>query len=90
MIQDVEQTGNTQDVLHFTVTRLRQLSTLSNMDIDQVFELAGVNLDNVNEEPINQQAYWKLMKMNQEEREKLQQFGKALFENKLTNWLPRL
>jgi hypothetical protein len=88
MMQDMEQAGNNPDVLDFTVTRLRQLATLSNIDIDQVFELAGVDLHKLNEDIIHQQAYWKLIRMHQAERERLQQFGIQLFANKLPDWLP--
>lgn len=87
-MQDMEQAVNSTDILDFTVTRLRQLSTLSNIDIDQVFELAGVDLHKLNEDPIHQQAYWKLMNMHKAERERLQQFGIQLFENKLPDWFP--
>jgi hypothetical protein len=88
MMQDMEQAGSNPDVLDFTVTRLRQLATLSNIDIDQVFELAGVDLHKLNEDLIHQQAYWKLIRMHQAERERLQQFGTQLFANKLPDWLP--
>jgi hypothetical protein len=88
MMQDKEQAGNSPDVLDFTVIRLRQLSRLSNIDIDQVFELVGVDLHKLNEDLIHQQAYCRLINMHKEERERLQQFGVQLFENKLPDWLP--
>lgn len=88
MMQDKEQGGNSPDVLDFTVIRLRQLSRLSNIDIDEVFELVGVDLHKLNEDLIHQQAYWKLIRMHQAERERLQQFGVQLFENKLPDWMP--
>jgi hypothetical protein len=88
MMQDMEQAGNNPDVLDFTVTRLRQLATLSNIDIDQVFELAGMDLHKLNEDLFHQQVYWKLIRMHQAERESLQQFGIQLFANKLPDWFP--
>jgi hypothetical protein len=88
MMQDMEPAENGPNIMDFTVVRLRQLSTLSNIHIDEVFELAGVDLHKLNEDLIHQEAYWKLIRMHREERERLQHFGQQLFENKLPDWYP--
>lgn len=88
MLPEIEQIVNTPDVVEFTVTRLRQISSLSNLDVDDVFEWAGVNLDNLNVNAVHREAYWKLMIMKMAERDRLQQFGMQLFESTLTDWVP--
>ena len=80
--------NDAQELLSFLVTRLMQFALLSNLDIDEVFEWAGVNLDNLNEDFVHQTAYWEVIKMKRAERERLQQFGIQLFENKLPDWIP--
>lgn len=80
--------NDSQELLSFMVTRLMQFALLSNLDIDEVFEWAGVNLDNLNEDFVHQTAYREVIRMKRAERERLQQFGIQLFENKLPDWIP--
>ncbi len=80
--------NDAQELLRSLVTRLMQFALLSNLDIDEVFEWAGVNLDTLNEDFVHQTAYWEVIKMKRAERERLQQFGIQLFENKLPDWIP--
>ena len=85
---NLELNTNTQERLSFLVSRLMQFAQLSNLSIDEVFEWAGVNLDNLNEDFVHRAAYWELIKIRKAERERLQQFGTQLFESKLTDWMP--
>ena len=80
--------NDAQELLRSLVTRLMQFALLSNRDIDEVFEWAGVNLDTLNEDFVHQTAYWEVIKIKRAERERLQQFGIQLFENKLPDWIP--
>ena len=80
--------NDAQELLRSLVTRLMQFALLSNLDIDEVFEWAGVNLDTLNEDFVHQTAYWEVIRMRKAERERLQQFGIQLFENKLPDWIP--
>ena len=80
--------NDAQELLRSLVTRLMQFALLGNLDIDEVFEWAGVNLDTLNEDFVHQTAYWEVIKMKRAERERLQQFGIQLFENKLPDWVP--
>jgi hypothetical protein len=80
--------NDAQELLRSLVTRLMQFALLSNLDIDEVFEWAGVNLDTLNEDFVHQTAYWEVIKIKRAEREKLQQFGIQLFESKLPDWIP--
>ena len=80
--------NNAQELLRSLVTRLMQFALLSNLDIDEVFEWAGVNLDTLNEDFVHRTAYWEVIRMKRAERERLQQFGIQLFENKLPDWIP--
>jgi len=80
--------NDAQELLRSLVTRLMQFALLSNLDIDEVFEWAGVNLDTLNEDFVHQTAYWEVIRMKRAERERLQQFGIQLFESKLPDWIP--
>jgi hypothetical protein len=80
--------NDAQELLRSLVTRLMQFALLSNLDIDEVFEWAGVNLNTLNEDFVHQTAYWEVIRMKRAERERLQQFGIQLFENKLPDWIP--
>lgn len=85
---NIEEDKHTQELPSFLVARLMQVAQLSNLDIDDVFEWAGVNLNTLNEDFVHQTAYWEVIKIRKAERERLQQFGTQLFENKLPDWIP--
>lgn len=87
-MHNLEEHHDAQELLSFVVTRLMQFALLSNLDIDEVFEWAGVNLNTLNEDFVHQTAYWEVIKIRKAERERLQQFGTQLFENKLPDWVP--
>lgn len=87
-MHNFEEDNDDQELLSFLVTRLMQFALLGNLDIDEVFEWAGVNLNTLNEDFAHQTAYWEVIKMKKAERERLQQFGIQLFENKLPDWFP--
>jgi hypothetical protein len=87
-MQNLEQENNSGELLTFMATRLMQFSHLSNLDIDEVFEWAGVNINNLNQDFVHRTAYWEVIRRRKAERERLQQFGTQLFENKLPDWFP--
>lgn len=75
-------------VVDTAVTRLRYLSTLSNLEEAEVFRLAGLNVQDLGYKAVDHLAFQKWLDKKNEEIDKLENFGMKLFENKLPDWFP--
>ena len=69
-------------------TRILQLNRWSNVAVDELFHLGGVDVSNPELPFIDKLGYDTIVKTKNQEIEHLENFGIQLFANKLPDWIP--
>lgn len=68
--------------------RISDLNNWSNVPVPELFSLGGVNIYYAKLPFIDQLGFDTFVRLKNNETERLENFGKKLFENKLPDWRP--
>lgn len=79
---------NEPSLIETAVIRLNELKNWSNVDLDELLRLSGIDIYNPDLSYIDRLGYDTIVKLKNKETEHLENFGMQLFENKLPAWRP--
>lgn len=78
-----------KEITEETVTRVILLGKLSNIRLQEMVNLTGIDTSRTDQQDIDLHAFRLLIQAKNQEVEKLEETGVKLFESKLRDWRPR-